>query len=151
MAGSAVDPCDLRRFREAQDRGGIYDLALSELAGGRKRGHWIWFVFPQLAGLGSSPTARRYAIRSLDEARAYLADELLGARLERCCEALLSLPPATTAGSVLGELDALKLRSSMTLFGRADPDQPIFGRMLDRFYDGERDPLTERLLSPTEP
>ena len=86
-----ADPFDLQRFRAAQEQGGAYASALAELRAGRKRGHWIWFVFPQLDGLGSSPMARRYAIRSLDEARAYLADDVLGPRLHECCEALLAL------------------------------------------------------------
>src|ERR1700722_5255213 len=109
------DPFDLQRFRAAQEQGGAYATALAELRAGRKRSHWIWFVFPQVDGLGSSPMARRYAIRSLDEARAYLADDVLGPRLRESCEALLQLDPSEDAGTVLGGIDALKLRSSMTL------------------------------------
>ena len=119
-----ADPFDLQRFRDAQHQGGAFATALAELRAGRKRGHWIWFVFPQLDGLGSSPTARRYAIRSLDEARAYLADDLLEPRLHECCPALLALDPGTDAETVLGGIDAIKLRSSMTLFGLAAPGKP---------------------------
>ncbi len=140
------DPFELRRFHDAQDRGDIYDAALSQLRVGRKQGHWIWFVFPQLAGLGSSPAARRYAIASLDEARAYLADPVLAARLRSCCQALIALAPGIAATAVLGGIDALKLRSSMTLFELAGPHQPLFAEVLERFYDGERDPATLRLL-----
>ena len=155
------DPFDLQRFRAAQEQGGAYMTALAELRAGRKRSHWIWFVFPQIDGLGSSPMARRYAIRSLDEARAYLADDLLGGRLHECCEALLALaarPGSTataTAGAdadaVLGGIDALKLRSSMTLFALAAPDEPVFTQVLERFYDGHRDAATERILRATGP
>ena len=143
------DPYDLQRFRAAQDQGGAYAAALTELRAGRKRGHWIWFVFPQLDGLGSSPMARRYAIRSLDEARAYLADDVLGARLRECCDAILALEVSWGADpeAVLGGIDALKLRSSMTLFGLAAPDEPTFRQVLERFYDGHSDAATERLLA----
>src|ERR1700689_210839 len=109
------DPFDLQRFRNAQEQGGAYAPALAERRAGRKRSHWIWFVFPQIDGLGSSPMARRYAIRSLDEARAYLADEILGSRLRACCDALLELDPGADAAAVMGGIDALKLRSSLTL------------------------------------
>jgi uncharacterized protein (DUF1810 family) len=145
------DPFDLQRFRAAQEQGGAYLTALAELRAGRKRSHWIWFVFPQLDGLGSSPMARRYAIRSLDEARAYLADDPLGPRLHACCEALLALdesaPGGADAVAVLGGIDALKLRSSMTLFGLAAPHDPAFMRVLKRYYDGQADAATERLLA----
>jgi uncharacterized protein (DUF1810 family) len=144
------DPFDLQRFRAAQEQGGAYATALAELRAGRKRSHWIWFVFPQIDGLGSSPTARRYAIRSLDEARAYLADDVLGPRLYECCEALLALGPEADADAVLGGIDAIKLRSSMTLFGLAAPDELSFRRVLDRYYDGQTDTATERRLAATE-
>jgi uncharacterized protein (DUF1810 family) len=144
------DPFDLQRFRAAQQQGGAYDAALAELRAGHKRSHWIWFVFPQLDGLGSSPMARRYAIRSLDEARAYLADDVLGARLRECCEALLALGSAADAEAVLGGIDAIKLRSSMTLFALAAPGDPTFGQVLERYYDGQADAATERLLTATE-
>jgi uncharacterized protein (DUF1810 family) len=145
------DPFGLQRFRDAQEQGGAYATALAELRAGRKRSHWIWFVFPQLDGLGSSPTARRYAIRSLDEARAYLADDVLGPRLHECCDALLALDPNTDAETVLGGIDAIKLRSSMTLFALAAPFEQLFARVLAHWYGGERDAATERLLATTEP
>jgi uncharacterized protein (DUF1810 family) len=145
-----ADPFDLQRFRTAQEQGATYATALAELRAGRKRSHWIWFVFPQLDGLGSSPMARRFAIRSLEEARAYLADDVLGPRLGECCEALLALGANADADAVLGGIDALKLRSSMTLFGLAAPDQPSFTQVLDRYYDGRTDAATERLLAVTD-
>ena len=111
----------LQRFVDAQEDAAIYARALEELRAGRKQSHWIWFVFPQIAGLGQSPMSQAYAIRSLEEARAYLAHPLLGPRLRECCEALLAADPAATADSILGGIDAIKVRSSMTLFARADP------------------------------
>jgi uncharacterized protein (DUF1810 family) len=145
-----ADPFDLQRFRVAQQQGGTYATALAELRGGRKRSHWIWFVFPQLDGLGTSSMARRYAIRSLDEARAYLADDLLGRRLLECCQALLALGADADAEAVLGGIDAVKLRSSMTLFALAAPGDPSFTRVLVRYYEGRTDPATERLLATTD-
>lgn len=140
-----ADAFDLDRFVAAQDDGGTYDRALAELRRGRKTSHWMWFVFPQLAGLGRSSMAQRYAIGSLDEARAYLAHPVLGARLRECTAALLS-SDADRAEDVLGSTDAMKLRSAMTLFERADPGDARFGAVLDRWYGGERDPATlERL------
>lgn len=141
------DPFDLQRFVDAQEGGGAYAGALAELREGRKRGHWIWFVFPQIAGLGSSPTSRHYAIGSLDEARAYLAHPLLGPRLHECAAALLAADPSLSAERILGGIDALKLRSSMTLFARADPTDEAFTAVLARFYEGEADPQTDRLLA----
>ena len=139
------DPHDLQRFVTAQDQSGTYESAVTELRAGRKTGHWMWFVFPQIAGLGQSPMSRRYALRSLNEARAYLAHPVLGPRLIACATALTDLAgddPVT----VLGGIDALKLHSSMTLFARAAPDEPAFGRVLDRYFDGDTDPNTERLI-----
>ncbi|MEU4420468.1 DUF1810 domain-containing protein [Actinoplanes sp. NPDC024001] len=124
---------DLDRFVRAQD--GIYETALAELTAGSKRSHWMWFVFPQLAGLGSSPTAQRYAIRDLAEARAYLAHPVLGPRLTECCAALLR-HEGRDAERILGYPDDLKLRSSMTLFARAADDPALFERVLDHYYDG---------------
>jgi uncharacterized protein (DUF1810 family) len=123
---------DLERFVEAQD--GAYDDALAEITAGRKRTHWIWFIFPQIAGLGSSPTAQLYAIRSLDEARAYLAHPVLGPRLRECAQALLTVE-GRSARDILGYPDDLKLRSSMTLFARAADDPELFQAVLDRYYD----------------
>ncbi len=131
---------DLDRFVTAQDSGGTYAAALAELRGGRKRGHWMWFVFPQIAGLGFSSTARHYAISGLDEARAYLAHPVLGPRLVEAARALLG-PAGDDPVAVLGSVDAQKLRSSMTLFAQAS-DEPAFGQVLDRFYDGSEDTAT---------
>jgi uncharacterized protein (DUF1810 family) len=142
----SADPFGLQRFVAAQDDAAIYARALGELREGRERGHWIWFVFPQIAGLGSSPMSQAYAIHSLEEARAYLAHPVLGPRLHECCEALLAAPSGDTAEQILGGIDALKLRSSMTLFARADPGDPLFAALLDRFYGGEPDAETERRL-----
>jgi uncharacterized protein (DUF1810 family) len=139
-----VDRFDLARFRDAQV--GAYEGALRELRSGRKTGHWIWFIFPQLAGLGRSEMSRFYGIASLGEARAYLSDPVLGPRLRACAEALLAAEPGRDARSILGDVDAIKVRSCATLFRAAAPDDPVFGRLLDRFYDGGPDPATlERL------
>jgi uncharacterized protein (DUF1810 family) len=142
----STDPYGLERFVEAQEDSAIYARALAELRAGRKQSHWIWFVFPQIAGLGTSPISQAYAIRSLDEARAYLAHPTLGPRLRESTEALLANDPALTAEQILGSIDAIKVRSSMTLFTKADPTEPLFTKVLDRFYAGEADPETERRL-----
>jgi uncharacterized protein (DUF1810 family) len=136
-----TDATALDRFVEAQDSSGTYDRALAELRAGRKRGHWMWFVFPQIAGLGSSPTARHYAITDLDEARRYLAHPVLGPRLRECAQAVAGLD-GTDAVDVLGSIDALKLRSSMTLFALAEPDEPVFRAVLDKYYGGVLDEST---------
>jgi uncharacterized protein (DUF1810 family) len=132
----------LERFVQAQE--GVYDTALAELRSGSKRTHWMWFVFPQVAGLGHSATAQRYAIASLAEARDYLAHPVLGPRLTEAARALLAVP-GRTAGQILGHPDDLKLRSSMTLFAAAADDPAVFQAVLDRYYDGP-DPATLRLL-----
>ena len=137
---------DLERFVAAQD--GVYPGVVDELRRGRKVGHWIWFIFPQVAGLGRSAMSEHYGVGSLAEARAYLAHPILGPRLRDCAELLLAAPAGRTAADILGELDAHKVRSSMTLFARADPSQRAFRRVLDRFYGGSADPLTDRLLGP---
>jgi uncharacterized protein (DUF1810 family) len=124
---------DLDRFVSAQ--AGAYEAALAELSAGRKRTHWMWFVFPQIAGLGSSPTAQRYAIASLDEARAYLAHPVLGPRLRESARVLLDVE-GRSAEDIFGCPDDLKLRSSMTLFARAADDPDVFEAVLDRYYDG---------------
>lgn len=142
---------DLDRFVEAQDAGGTYQRALAELRRGRKTSHWMWFVFPQLAGLGRSATARHYALHSLAEARDYLDHPVLGPRLRACASALLDLPGAPSAEEVLGPVDALKLRSSMTLFARADPDDELFPAVLARYAGGVPDPATDRLLAGSAP
>ena len=142
----ADDRYGLQRFVAAQEDAAIYARALGELRDGRKRSHWIWFVFPQIAGLGSSPMSQAYAIGSLEEARAYLAHPILGPRLRECAEALLVADPSLTAEQILGAIDALKVRSSMTLFTRAAPEDQIFTTVLDRFYNGDADPETDRRL-----
>ena len=138
----------LNRFVEAQEAGGTYAAALAELRRGRKTSHWMWFVLPQLAGLGRSQMAQRYAVSDLSDARAYLADPVLGQRLRECAEVLLELP-GSDAVAVFGSTDAMKLRSSMTLFSRAaevDLDRRLFKGVLDRYFDGAEDPATlERL------
>ena len=139
------DAYGLQRFVTAQDEAGTYAAALQELRDGRKRSHWMWFVFPQIAGLGQSATSRRYAISSIGEARAYLAHPLLGARLLECTRVLVELD-GPSAEQVFGGIDAIKLRSSMTLFHRADPDNALFGEVLDRYFGGEPDEATDRLL-----
>ena len=136
---------DLERFVRAQDEHGTHDRALAELRAGRKTSHWMWFVFPQVAGLGHSPTAQAYAVADLAEARAYLAHDVLGPRLHLCCDALLGLE-GVSAEQVLGSTDAMKLRSSMTLFALAAPEDLVFDRVLERFFDGERDERTPALL-----
>jgi uncharacterized protein (DUF1810 family) len=144
MSHSSSQP--LERFVEAQDAGGTYAQALAELRRGRKTSHWMWFVFPQVAGLGHSSTARHYALAGLEEARDYLAHPVLGPRLRESCEALLGTP-ARSANEVLGSVDAMKLRSSVTLFGLAAPDEPLFAAVLERFFDGRPDARTEELVS----
>jgi len=133
---------DLERFASAQE--GMYDDVLEELRRGRKSGHWIWFIFPQIAGLGQSAMSQRYALRSLEEARAYLAHPVLGARLRECAELVLEAGERAggSAEEIFGSLDAKKVRSSMTLFRLAAPDEPVFGRLLDRFYGGAMDEAT---------
>jgi uncharacterized protein (DUF1810 family) len=139
------DPYDLQRFVAAQDAGGTYDRATAELRGGRKTSHWMWFIFPQIAGLGYSPTARTYAITSLAEARAYLAHPVLGPRLLECAEILTRLP-GRTAEQIFGEVDALKLRSCVTLFIHAAPAQPVFREILDQYFDAVPDSATEQRI-----
>ncbi|MBS1879779.1 MAG: DUF1810 domain-containing protein [Actinobacteria bacterium] len=136
---------DLKRFVAAQDRGGIYERALAELRAGRKASHWMWFVFPQIEGLGRSPTARAYAIASLAEARAYLEHPVLGPRLRRCAEALLGLDGEDPV-AVMGPIDAIKLRSSMTLFACADPADERYPGVLRKFYGGDEDAATLEIL-----
>ena len=134
---------DLERFLGAQ--AGVYDGVLEELRRGRKSGHWIWFIFPQIAGLGYSPVSRHFAIASLDEARAYLAEPVLGARLRECAGVVLAIR-GRTAGEIFGSTDALKLRSCMTLFHRAGPDEAVFGQVLERYYGGIADEATDARL-----
>ena len=137
------DSFDLERFVQAQAP--VHDEVLAELRAGRKRTHWMWFVFPQLAGLGSSAMARRYAIGSLGEAQAYLAHPVLGPRLRECSELVLAAREREVQ-RIFGSPDDLKFRSCMTLFQRAAPDEPVFGRCLERFFGGVPDPQTIALL-----
>ncbi len=141
----AEDPYDLERFVAAQDAGGTYDRAVAELSGGRKASHWMWFVFPQITGLGYSTVSRTYAISSLEEARAYLAHPVLGARLIECA-VILTRVPGRTAEQIFGELDAQKLCSSMTLFMHAAPGEPVFRQVLDQYFGGVPDPATEQRI-----
>jgi uncharacterized protein (DUF1810 family) len=137
---------DLDRFVLAQ-LPPVYDRVLEELRRGQKTSHWIWFIFPQVAGLGRSETSRHYAIASLDEARAYLAHPVLGPRLRECA-GIVAATTGRTAEQIFGAVDAMKVRSCMTLFHRAAPDEAVFGEVLDRFYDGRPDPATEQRLAP---
>jgi uncharacterized protein (DUF1810 family) len=140
---NGADQFDLQRFVDAQDR--VYDTVLDELRSGRKRSHWIWFLFPQLRGLGRSPTALHYGIASLGEARAYLAHDVLGPRLRECAR-LVAAIDGSSADEIFGWPDNLKVRSSMTLFARATEDNADFIAVLDKFYNGEEDAVTvERL------
>ena len=134
-----ADPHNLQRFVDAQR--GVIEQALSELRAGSKQSHWMWFVFPQLAALGRSPTAKYYGIASLDEARAFLGDPTLGPRLRQSVEALLPWSGKGSAEQILGPVDAMKLRSSLTLFDQAEPNG-IFEQALLSFFSGERDELT---------
>lgn len=140
---AAPDPPDLARFLEAQD--GDYETALAEVRAGRKVTHWMWYVFPQVDGLGVSPTARRYAVRGRAEAAAYLRHPVLGPRLVACCEAALGVA-GRSAHDIFGSPDDRKLRSSATLFAAVSPPGSVFHRVLDRFFGGEPDGQTLRLL-----
>jgi uncharacterized protein (DUF1810 family) len=135
---------DLERFVKAQDSGGTYQRAVAELRSGRKTTHWMWFIFPQIAGLGRSATAQAYAISDLAEAQAYLAHPILGPRLIECAE-IVAAQQGRSAEQIFGGIDAIKLRSSMTLFAHAAPDQTIFQQVIDQYYDGQ-DPETARRL-----
>jgi len=139
------DPYQLQRFVAAQDTGGTYQRAVEELRAGAKRGHWMWFVFPQIAGLGFSAMSKRYAIASLTEAKAYLAHPVLGPRIEECARILIGTQ-GRSATDVFGDVDAMKLRSSMTLFATAAPDVPAFGTVIGKYFDGEPDEATLELL-----
>jgi uncharacterized protein (DUF1810 family) len=144
LSSKDADPFDLQRFVDAQDR--VYPTVLDELRGGRKRSHWIWFVFPQLRVLGHSPTAVRFGISSLDEACAYLAHPVLGPRLRECAR-LVARIDGRSADEIFGWPDNLKVRSSMTLFARATDDDAAFRAVLVKFYDGAEDSATIELLN----
>jgi uncharacterized protein (DUF1810 family) len=140
------DPFELSRFVSAQDASGTYQQALGELRRAAKTTHWMWFVFPQIAGLGTSAMSRRYAIASLDEARAYLDHDVLGPRLRECARVVADTT-GRTAEQIFGAIDARKLQSSMTLFHRAAPDEPAFTEVLARYFNGVEDAATSRLSS----
>jgi uncharacterized protein (DUF1810 family) len=136
-----VPDFDLDRFVSAQDGGGTYQRVLAELRRGSKTSHWMWFVFPQISGLGYSAMSQRYAISSLAEAQAYLARPVLGARLRECA-GIVAATTGRSAVQIFGGIDAQKLHSSMTLFHRADPDEPVFAQVLDNYFDGRADEAT---------
>ena len=135
---------DLERFVKAQDSGGTYHQAVRELRNGRKTSHWMWFIFPQIAGLGRSAMAQAFAISDVAEAQAYLGHPMLGPRLVECA-GIVASHRGLTAEQIFGGIDSIKLRSSMTLFAHADPEQPIFRQVIDQYYDGP-DPETEYRL-----
>jgi uncharacterized protein (DUF1810 family) len=137
------DPHELSRFVDAQ--AGDYDQALAEIKAGRKRSHWIWYIFPQIEGLGFSPMSRRYSIKSLSEARAYLEHPLLGPRLVACAESAMAVE-GRSAYAIFGSPDDMKLRSCATLFATVSPPDSVFARLLDRYFDGERDGKTLHIL-----
>ena len=140
------DPFDLARFVSAQ--AGVYGNALSELRSGRKRSHWMWFIFPQVSGLGYSATSQRYAIHGLDEARAYLNHPVLGARLRECAEAVMGIE-GSPASEIFGYPDDVKLQSSMTLFALVDGPDSVFARVLAKYFGGTQDSETLRRLGPS--
>jgi uncharacterized protein (DUF1810 family) len=143
-SGTHGDPHNLSRFTGAQE--GIYDIALAELTSGRKRSHWMWFIFPQIAGLGRSPTSMHYAIKGIDEARAYLDHPVLGPRLRECAEAVLAVE-GRSVSAIFGYPDDMKLKSSMTLFAAVEDDaRSVFVRVLEKYFQGERDVTTLRLI-----
>jgi uncharacterized protein (DUF1810 family) len=137
------DPYDLNRFISAQE--GVYDRALAELRDGQKRSHWMWYLFPQIEGLGHSPTTRHYSIKSLEEARQYLVHPVLGPRLKECVEAVLAVQ-GQTAADIFGHPDVWKLQSSMTLFALVSDPGSIFDQVLDKYYEGKRDSKTLQIV-----
>ena len=137
------DPLDLERFVRAQAEN--YADAIAEIRAGSKESHWMWYVFPQIAGLGFSSTAQRYAVKSRAEAAAYLAHPVLGPRLRECCEAALAVE-GKTAHDIFGSPDDMKLRSCATLFAAVAPEEPVFDRLLEKYYGGRRDEKTLTLL-----
>jgi uncharacterized protein (DUF1810 family) len=146
MADATGDPYNLDRFVQAQE--GDYEQALSEIRNGRKHSHWMWYIFPQIDGLGFSATSQRYSIKSLAEAEAYLRHPLLGPRLVRCAEAAIGVQ-GRSAYEIFGSPDEMKLKSSATLFTFVSPSGSVFHRLLDKFFQGDRDAATLRLLGIT--
>ena len=144
MNGS-TDSINLERFIKAQQNYGTYQTALAEIRNGRKETHWMWYIFPQMLGLGVSPTSQYYAIRSMEAAKAYLNDPYLGGNLREICQALLQLESSNAAG-IFGWPDDLKLRSSMTLFTLAAGEDSVFAKVLEKFFDGKYDAMTLQLL-----
>ena len=136
---------DLQRFRDAQDAGGAYKSALREIGAGCKEGHWMWYIFPQLRGLGRSETAMRYGIVGKGEAKAYLADKVLGSRLREICNSLIQVR-GKSAVEIFGPMDAMKLRSSMTLFYIVSGKEEVFRKVLAKYYDEKLDPKTLEML-----
>lgn len=147
VAGETImeDPFNLLRFVTAQDSGGTYEQAVTEVRSGRKQTHWMWFVFPQVAGLGRSPAAQRYAISSIEEAREYLRHPVLGPRLTGIAETAAAVE-SRDVRLIFGDVDARKLQSSMTLFLRAEPGESVFQRVLDKYFGGLADSATDRQL-----
>ncbi|MEP0872273.1 DUF1810 domain-containing protein [Trichocoleus desertorum AS-A10] len=143
-SGNAGDPYDLNRFVQAQERD--YERALSEVKNGRKRSHWMWYIFPQFDGLGFSATSKRYAIKSVAEAKAYLSHPILGPRLIACAEAALSVE-GRTAHEIFGSPDDMKLKSCATLFAYVSPEGSVFEQVLNKFFHGDRDQTTLNLLA----
>lgn len=139
----ADDPYNLDRFLRAQEND--YERALAEIRTGRKQSHWMWYIFPQLEGLGSSPTSRVYSVKSAAEAAAYLRHPVLGPRLSACCEAALGLE-GRSASQIFGSPDDVKLKSSATLFAHVSPPHSVFERIVEKYFDGQRDDSTLRLL-----
>ncbi len=143
LMSDAIDPFDLQRFIDAQEH--VYAQAISEIRAGEKVSHWMWFIFPQLDGLGYSSMAKRYAIRNEEEARAYLEHPVLGPRLRECAQAAIDVP-SRTAFEIFDSPDDVKLKSSATLFAAVSPAGSVFAKLLERFFDGERDERTVNLL-----
>jgi uncharacterized protein (DUF1810 family) len=136
-----TDAFQLKRFVDAQDLNGMYERAVSELRAGRKMGHWMWFIFPQIAGLGNSSMSRKFAISSLAEAQAYLRHPILGPRLTKCTQIVMGINEKS-ATEIFGAIDAMKLRSSMTLFMSSAPDEPVFRALLNKYFNGSPDSST---------
>jgi uncharacterized protein (DUF1810 family) len=143
MTAAPDDPYDLERFVQAQEND--YRAALSEITAGRKRSHWMWYIFPQFEGLGYSSMSRRYSIKSLEEAQAYLRHPILGPRLLECCEAVVAID-GRTASEIFGSPDDMKLRSCATLFAQVSPAGSVFERLLGKYFHGQRDEQTVRLV-----